>query len=279
MRVLAVLVSHLCVKISNVHALPYVPVHWAMTSSTNRARNFWVTSTPIDHPRTSTYSWARSIEMVTTSGHHGAGTVLRPSPGSRTSPGFLGRTTTVTQGLVALPRVVVDLVFDFAGFVGFFVMSISRLDGLSEAAWPRVWTGMQLHKDSHVDHGLTPAQLAFVVAHFADQGAFFIATVELPAELGTVPCGLYGPLMGDEPVTEDRVTHEARGGRAWTSRLLDAPSRGTRQVTVIAGPHDGAACVLYTAYGGPLAPQEPGDPGCKDVAASAAFWAAHALAR
>ncbi len=39
------------------------------------------------------------------------------------------------------------------------------------------------------------------------------------------------------------------------------------------------ACVLYTAFGGPPTPQEPDDPGCKDVEASRRFWAEHALAR
>lgn len=53
--------------------------------------------------------------------------------------------------------------------------------------------------------------------------------------------------------------------------------RQVRTVTVIAGPHDGQPCVLFTAFGGPLAPQEPGDPGCKDPDASRAFWAEHAL--
>jgi hypothetical protein len=40
-------------------------------------------------------------------------------------------------------------------------------------------------------------------------------------------------------------------------------------------------CVLYTAYGGPQAPREPGDPAIKDFAEQAAseiFWSEHALA-
>jgi hypothetical protein len=115
-------------------------------------------------------------------------------------------------------------------------------------------------------------------AQFADKASFFIATVELPADLADLSCGLYGPIMGDAPVADADVQLAPRGTRAWPSRLVARPARPTRLLTVIAGPHDDAACVLYTAFGGPLAPQEPGDPGCKDPAASRAFWAEHALA-
>jgi hypothetical protein len=112
--------------------------------------------------------------------------------------------------------------------------------------------------------------------------------------------------MGDPPVTEDEVVYTERGTRHWPSRLVERPARPTRLITVIAGPHEEScptcrgnssgpgstcpgdhcaggrrrhACVLYTAFGGPPAPQEPGDPGCKDPAESAAFWHDHALAR
>ena len=135
------------------------------------------------------------------------------------------------------------------------------------------------HHDSHVDHHLTADQLGYLLDRFADRDAFFLETIELPEQLGTVPCGLWGPIMGDPPVDEVEVCHAQRGTRAWTSRLVDRPPRPTRKVTVIAGPHDGSACVLYTAFGGPASPQEPGDPGCKDPGASATFWREHALAQ
>jgi hypothetical protein len=163
------------------------------------------------------------------------------------------------------------------------------------------------HNDSHVDHALTRAQIQYLLERFADRRAFFLETIALPEDLCTVPCALWGPTMGDPPIGENEVTHARRGDRTWTSRLVDQPTRPTRLVTVIAGPHDepcpqcttnawnilhrancptcggtGArkhSCILYTAFGGPASPQEPGDPSCKDLAASAAFWHEHALAK
>lgn len=132
---------------------------------------------------------------------------------------------------------------------------------------------------SHVDHGLTADQLAYVMHTFADRAAFFIETIELPIDLGTVPCGLYGPIMGDSAIDDSEVMYARRGTRDYDSRLVDRPTRPTRMVTVIAGPHEGSSCVLYTVFGGPLAMQEPGDPTCKDREASFTFWSAHALAK
>ena len=175
---------------------------------------------------------------------------------------------------------------------------------------------MKKHAESHLDHNLTDAQIAFILDRFAARDAFFIETVELPTELGTVPCGLHGPLVGDPPVPEEVVTRATRGTRTWRSRLVDRAPQQVRTVTVIAGPHEETcttcagtgerqsldipygnhpmvypctacasvgkikhACIVYTMYGGPLAPQEPDDPACKNVDASRAFWAAHALSK
>ncbi len=155
------------------------------------------------------------------------------------------------------------------------------------------------HAESHLDHALTEAQVVYIMTKFVDRSAFFIETFELPEELGTVPCGLYGPIMGDAPVLASQVELLVRGTRTWKSRLVNLPARLTRQLTVIAGPHeekcdrcDGTgtvltlgfmvqfgvsqadamgvcgrcengvvkhACILFTAFGGPLAPQEPGE--------------------
>jgi hypothetical protein len=136
---------------------------------------------------------------------------------------------------------------------------------------------MKLISESHVDHGLSEPQLGWLLHRFADRDGFFIESVELPTDLGMVPCGLHGPIMGDEPISDADVRFEHRGDREWTSRLCDRPVRQVRIVSVIAGPHGDDACVLYTAFGGPVAPQEQGDPACKDVPASEQFWATHAL--
>ena len=139
---------------------------------------------------------------------------------------------------------------------------------------------MKIVKESHVDHGLSQAQVDWLVTRFADRKAFFIESVELPAELGTVPCGLYGPKMGDVAVGEGEVVYQRRGVRENESRMVKRPARPTSTVTVIAGPHEDLSCILYTAFGGPLTPKEPGDlsvtPSERDE--SVAFWAVHALA-
>lgn len=136
---------------------------------------------------------------------------------------------------------------------------------------------MKKHPESHLDHGLSEPQIAHLLNLFSDRSAFFVETVELPPELGTVLCGLHGPEMGDEPIGEEEVIYENRGTRAYPSRLCDRGARPTRLVTVVAGPHDGEPCILYTAYAGPVAPQEPTDPGCRDLPTAQAFWSQHAL--
>jgi hypothetical protein len=146
---------------------------------------------------------------------------------------------------------------------------------------------IERHKDSHVDHALTEAQLEWILSLPAEPDTVTVQTVELPLHLGTVPCALYGPAMGDDPIPESAVQYERRGNREGESRML-APyiepwsafptypePRQVRTVTVISGPHDGRPCVLFTAFGGPQAPREPWE---DDSEESAAFWREHALA-
>lgn len=93
-----------------------------------------------------------------------------------------------------------------------------------------------------------------------------------------VKSGLYGPAAGDAPVTDDQVTMMKRGARSYESRIIKGKRmRDTNVVTVIYGPHEGHAKVLYTVYGGPEAPQEPNDPRVRDKAESEKFWSEHAL--
>lgn len=165
---------------------------------------------------------------------------------------------------------------------------------------------MQKHTESHLDHGLTEPQISYLLQRYADRRAFFIETVDLHSDLGTVPCGLYGPIMGDAAIGPafaiTHVSYGKRGDRPYESRLIDLPARPTRKVTVIAGPHDEKcpdcenglrvmkhtggesvgpcatcnssgrlhhACIVYTAFGGPVTPQEPGDLRAQLAAATA----------
>lgn len=133
--------------------------------------------------------------------------------------------------------------------------------------------------DSHTDHGLNEEHLDFLRKHFKRRNEFFIESCELPENLPALSCGLYGPIMGDVSVPEDVVVWETRGDRGYTSRMVDFPKRPTRIVTVIAGPHGDEPCILFTAYGGPLAPKGPNDPSrsSSEIEESEVFWAEHAL--
>ena len=133
--------------------------------------------------------------------------------------------------------------------------------------------------DSHY-HGLRPNVVNYVltaVRHGAKnvefkvgeshRDPFIIATVELPTghpfeDLGTVPCDLRGPIVGDAPIAEAEVTYQVRPGvsyRPWESRIVNLPPKTSRLVTVIAG--EGG---IMTMFGGPLSPQETGDPSAHD---------------
>jgi hypothetical protein len=146
-----------------------------------------------------------------------------------------------------------------------------------------------IHPDSHLDHGLRAEHLEYIFTCFGDRHEFFIETIRLPKPLDLVPCALFGPLMGDEPIGHDDVTFRKREGRDWMSRLLvGARPRLKDTLTIIAGPHDdfvGALgqphhIILYTSYGGPAAPREPGDPTLspEEHEESKKFWGEHALA-
>lgn len=133
--------------------------------------------------------------------------------------------------------------------------------------------------ESHLDHGLTFAHQVYLTNHFRGRDAFFIETIELPPFLADVPCALHGPALGDAPVRDDECSQEVRGDRKGASRVCSRAPRMVRQVTVIAGPYLDHACVLFTAYGGPLAPKEPWDAAPHEIERSKAFWAEHALSR
>lgn len=140
---------------------------------------------------------------------------------------------------------------------------------------------LEITKDSHTDHALNAGVIKYIEQRFADREAFFVETFELPAKAGTVECSLVGPVLGYDPIPESMVDYVVRGDRKYASRVVEwGEKERTRLVTVIAGPHDGRPCVLYTAYGGPRAPREPGDPAIaswEELEASRKFWSVHAL--
>lgn len=159
--------------------------------------------------------------------------------------------------------------------------------------------------ESHLDHGLSPEHVAFILATLASRedtaSGFICETFELAFGLSPLSCGLYGPSKGDGAIEEADVSYVVRGSRKCASRVTNRPRRSTWQVTVIAGPRrtgpmiegnevtsmppyqpvDFSTRVLYTAYGGLFAPREPGDASIAtwdELRKSRRFWAEHALA-
>jgi len=95
---------------------------------------------------------------------------------------------------------------------------------------------------------------------------------------------LYGPAMGDDPITEEEVVYKPWRGQKYDFRLLKDTSkkvRWTDKVSVVFGPDakgKSDAKFLFAIYGGPLATQMPTDPRVRDLESSQKFWSQHALA-
>ena len=140
---------------------------------------------------------------------------------------------------------------------------------------------------THADHGLAPEHLAFIqqciLDHTEQLGltGFLLTTVTMSDWLPALDCGLHGPRMGDPVVPEDDVFYHVRGSRKWASRLCDRPARPSHQMTIIAALDVSLKTVnVITAFGGPLAPKEPGDPTLMtmdEILESRKFWSEHAL--
>lgn len=136
---------------------------------------------------------------------------------------------------------------------------------------------------AHADHGLTPDHVTFVEAAAQAQSGFFILNMEMPDHLDDLPSALYGPSVGDEPITEDEVTYEKRNGRPGPSRLIDRPPRPARRMVIIGLDKGDEGIVIFTAYGtqsAEVAPREWWDTSMKphEAAEAASFWSQHALA-
>lgn len=138
-------------------------------------------------------------------------------------------------------------------------------------------------KIHHADHNITPEQLDYIQNHPAfephSKGAFVKTVIEMPSSLGTLPCALYGPSVGDDPVTRDQVHYQRRGDRDKKSRMIDAPCRPTHKVVVM-GLVGEIAFTMYGTRGSGPSPREPWDKGLKteeELQESKDFWAVHAL--
>ena len=133
----------------------------------------------------------------------------------------------------------------------------------------------------HADHGISPEQMEWIKAQIkaADPKTFFVQEIQIPGELGMVRNAMYGPAAGDPPVPESEVSYRPRGDRPWSDRVVSWPTRPVNYVQAIGMPDQDNPnkIVLFTVYGGPLAPQHPDDPGCRDVSAAKKFWSQHAL--
>lgn len=139
---------------------------------------------------------------------------------------------------------------------------------------------LEIHEKSHLDHGLSSEHVAYILGLFNDRTGFFRETVTLPAGLSALLCGLYGPTVGDAPVPEAEAFYIVREDRSYASRTVWREGRPSRELSVIAGPFEGRPCVLYTAFGGPLTPREPGDLNIatwEELVEARRFWAEHAL--
>jgi hypothetical protein len=130
----------------------------------------------------------------------------------------------------------------------------------------------------HADHGIKPAQMRHIQSRLEDMApqGFFIKQVIIPKRLGPVPNALYGPASGDAPVSESEVRYMDRSGRGWEDRMVDLPVRPDDKVQAI-GIRNGDEFTLFTVYGGPLAPQNPADPGNPDPEGAKRWWSQHAL--
>jgi hypothetical protein len=131
----------------------------------------------------------------------------------------------------------------------------------------------------HADHGVSEETLKWALAQINPTG-FFLRTLELPEGHVDLLNSLYGPVCGDDPVSDDVVTFVKRSEDRPPSRMVSWPKRPTRLLTLIGMVKDGDV-TIFTAYGGPAAEREPGDVTLstdEEKAAAATFWAHHALA-
>lgn len=155
----------------------------------------------------------------------------------------------------------------------------SRYAGFECPEGPEVKARLETVQSSHLDHGLSAAHLEWVLEVFSGKTGLFKETVLLPRYLPDLKCALHGPISGTPPVHEDEAIWMSRGTRSYRSRMCKRPAISTRLVSVIGGPYKNRPCVLYTAFGGPMAEKEVNEPELlpSEKSRAASFWAEHAL--
>jgi len=138
---------------------------------------------------------------------------------------------------------------------------------------------------AHDDHGLSEAHEHWAKGQAQEQKGFFILNLEMPTTLPDLKSALYGPSVGDDPITEDSVSYERRNERPGPSRLIDKPQRPCRRMVIIGiNAEDNPEIILFTAYGTQsetVAPREWWDSSMKphEALESAKFWCEHALCK
>jgi hypothetical protein len=139
---------------------------------------------------------------------------------------------------------------------------------------------MKIVKCFHADHGVTESLMAWAIEQVQPSG-FFLRTLTLPEGYASLANGLYGPAAGDPDVEESEARYVQRTADRPPSRMVARAPRPSRLLTII-GVAEGDDVTVFTAYGGPAAEREPGDPtlklGTPERDAAVAFWSKHALA-
>lgn len=158
------------------------------------------------------------------------------------------------------------------------------LQYLREEQTHETMNGIRISRPHYAAHNITNEHLDFITSHPDVQNGIGPVTLRLPKNLGTLMNGLYGPVMGDPPVTENTPgVHMAnRGDGRPPSRMIHGEHRPTNKVTavVIPDPEKEGRKWLVTTYGGPSAPREPNDPSHPNEESrkeSEKFWSEHAL--
>lgn len=135
-------------------------------------------------------------------------------------------------------------------------------------------------KQSHTDHNIPDRTLGQIVDMFDDKNEFFKGEFTVP-DGKTIPCGLYGPAMGDGIVDRNAVFMVKRGDREGLTPMIKKPMRESNKFFIVGGPNGPDACILYTCYGGPEAVREPWDPSIADnphdKTLATMYWKQHAL--